>query len=134
MWRMPERCPTCGGPLEIRELACSQCGTEIRGHFRPCDFCRLTQDQATFLRVFVLSRGNLKSVGQELGISYPTVSNKLEEVIQALQGETEERATELPTSVARRRVLQQIASGELPVEEGLKLLRKLKAEKERGEN
>jgi len=82
----------------------------------------------------VLSRGNLKSVGQELGISYPTVSNKLEEVIQALQGETEERATELPTSVARRRVLQQIASGELPVEEGLKLLRKLKAEKERGEN
>jgi len=129
MWRMPERCPTCGGPLQIRELACPDCKTEIRGYFQPCDFCRLTEDEATFLRVFVVSRGSLKAVGQELGISYPTVRSKLEEIIAALSQEAERRTMEEGTA-ARREILDRIASGELSAAEGLRLLKATKAEKE----
>ena len=126
MWKMPESCPTCGASLEVRELACPQCTTEIRGHFHPCDFCRLTEDQTTFLRVFILSRGNLKGVGEELGISYPTVSGKLEEVIRALRGDTG-KSTKTPDSSARREVLDRIANGDLSVTEGLRLLKEIKA-------
>lgn len=127
MWRMPEHCPTCGGSLEIRELSCPECDTEIRGHFRPCDFCRLSEDQSTFLRVFVLSRGSLKAVGEELGISYPTVSNKLEEVISALGRETG-GTVQSESGAARRDVLDRIANGELSVAEGLRRLKETKAE------
>ena len=129
MWRMPERCPTCGGLLQIRELSCPDCKTEIRGHFHPCDFCRLTEDESTFLRVFVLSRGSLKAVGQELGISYPTVSSKLEDIIAALSHETGRR-TERVDAAARRDVLDRIASGDLSAAEGLRLLKATKAQKE----
>ena len=129
MWRMPERCPTCGGVLQIRELSCTNCKTEIRGHFHPCDFCRLSEDEATFLRVFVLLRGSLKAVGKELGISYPTVSSKLEEIIAALSRETEKRAEEEDTS-ARGDILDRIASGDLSAEEGLRLLKATKTKKE----
>jgi len=129
MWRMPERCPTCGGALQIRELSCIECKTEIRGHFHPCDFCRLTEDEATFLRVFVLSRGSLKAVGKELGISYPTVSSKLEEIIAALSREAEKRAEGEGTS-ARGDILDRIASGDLSAEEGLRLLKTTKTKKE----
>ena len=129
MWKMPERCPTCGGVLQIRELSCTNCKTEIRGHFHPCDFCRLTEDESTFLRVFVLSRGSLKAVGKELGISYPTVSSKLEEIIAALSPETEKRAEGKDTS-ARGEILDRIASGDLSAEEGLRLLKATKSKKE----
>ena len=76
-----ESCPSCGGELEIRELRCSWCETEIRSYFKPCDFCRLTEEQSTFLRLFVTSRGNLSEVEKRLGVSYPTVRAKLDEVI-----------------------------------------------------
>jgi len=39
-----ESCPSCGGELEIRELRCGWCETEIRSYFKPCDFCRLTEE------------------------------------------------------------------------------------------
>src|SRR5919206_927186 len=79
-----ESCPSCGGELEIRELRCAWCETEIRSYFKPCDFCRLSEEQSTFLRLFVTSRGNLSEVEKRLGVSYPTVRAKLDEVIARL--------------------------------------------------
>ncbi len=79
-----EACPSCGGELEIGEVHCTNCETQIRAHYRPCDFCMLTEEQSTFLRLFVLSRGNLTEVEKRLGVSYPTVRAKLDEVIERL--------------------------------------------------
>ena len=82
-----ESCPSCGGELEIRELRCAWCETEIRSYFKPCDFCRLTEEQSTFLRLFVTSRGNLSEVEKRLGVSYPTVRSRLDKVIESLRAE-----------------------------------------------
>ena len=79
-----EACPSCGGELEIGEVHCTNCETQIRARYRPCDFCMLTEEQSTFLRLFVLSRGNLTEVEKRLGVSYPTVRAKLDEVIERL--------------------------------------------------
>ena len=72
-----ESCPSCGGELEIRELRCGWCETEIRSYFKPCDFCRLTEEQSTFLRLFVTSRGNLSEVEKRLGVSYLFIAHDL---------------------------------------------------------
>jgi len=80
-----EACPTCGGALEITEVRCTRCETEVRARYRPCDFCVLTQEQSTFLRLFVECRGNLSEVEKRLGISYPTVRAKLDELLLVLQ-------------------------------------------------
>src|SRR3712207_4108667 len=81
-----ESCPSCGGQLEIAEVQCTSCETQVRARYRPCDFCALTEEQSTFLRIFVMSRGNLSEVEKRLGVSYPTVRAKLDEVIERLSG------------------------------------------------
>jgi hypothetical protein len=79
-----ESCPSCGGSLEIGEVHCTVCETQVHARYRPCDFCMLTEEQSTFLLLFVTSRGNLSEVEKRLGVSYPTVRAKLDEIIERL--------------------------------------------------
>jgi hypothetical protein len=120
-----ESCPSCGGELEIRELRCSWCETEIRSYFKPCDFCRLSEEQGTFLRLFVTSRGNLSEVEKRLGVSYPTVRAKLDEVIARLTPAepAPPQPASAPPAPERRTVLEAVARGELSPAEAAKHLR-----------
>ncbi len=45
---------------------------------------RLTRDQLDFVEVFLQARGKIKDVEAALGISYPTVVSRLEQVVAAL--------------------------------------------------
>lgn len=93
--KMLESCPSCGGALAITEIECVRCDTQIRSRYHAGPFSGLSEEQTTFLRIFVMSRGNLSEVEKRLGVSYPTVRAKLDEVIQRLS-ETESRAEQLP--------------------------------------
>src|ERR671933_1099518 len=106
-----ESCPSCGGRIEIGEVHCTRCDTQVRARYRPCDFCALTEEQSTFLRIFVLSRGNLSEVEKRLGVSYPTVRAKLDEVIERL-GATEVGVfgSSVGMSMPRRRLAAQRAA------------------------
>jgi hypothetical protein len=125
MRKVLERCPSCGGELEIRGLRCTACDTEVHGHFTPCTFCQLSVDQAAFLQLFVQSRGNLTEVEKILGVSYPTVRGKLDEIIGVLGG-TKVR----PPHPDRRTILKLIAAGELSPEQGLVELRQAPREED----
>jgi hypothetical protein len=120
MHKLLESCPCCGGSLTITGVVCNSCGTAVTGRFRTCDFCRLTDEQSTFLRLFVQRRGNLSEMEKVLGISYPTVRNKLEEVIRVLQNAEQSEAPAAPT--ARDAVLQRVAAGQLSPQEALAML------------
>lgn len=82
--KLIESCPSCGGGLEITEVECVRCDTQIRSRYHPGPFSGLSEEQTTFLRIFVMSRGNLSEIEKRLGVSYPTVRAKLDEVIQRL--------------------------------------------------
>ncbi len=84
MRKILEECPSCGGGLEVTEVQCIRCDTQIRARYSPGAFSRLSEEQSTFLRIFVTSRGNLSEVEKRLGVSYPTVRAKLDEVIARL--------------------------------------------------
>lgn len=120
-----EGCPSCGSELEIREVACTRCETQVRAHYRPCDFCRLSDEQLTFLRLFVTSRGNLSEVEKRLGVSYPTVRAKLDEIIGRLSAGEALREQPHPSGEARRAILQAVARGEVDPAEGVRRLREL---------
>jgi len=92
---------------------------EMRGGFDPCAFCRLTAEQSTFLLLFVERRGNLSEMEKALGISYPTVRNKLEEIIRLL------RRPEAPPPSGRDEVLRKVAAGQLSAQEALDQLQGL---------
>src|SRR5439155_11602064 len=77
-------CPVCQGELTITRLQCRSCGTGLEGEFGVGRFGRLGREQLAFLESFLRSRGNLKEMERELGISYPTIRGRLEVLLKAL--------------------------------------------------
>lgn len=114
------KCPVCGSNMEVTRISCNDCGTKIEGQFKLCKFCRLADDQKAFIDAFIKCRGNIKEVEKELGVSYPTVKNKLEDVASAL-GYKVEPEPELPGK--KKEVLDKLNSGELSVEQALDMLK-----------
>ena len=114
------KCPVCGSNTEVTRISCNDCSTKIEGHFHLCKFCRLTVEQKAFIDAFIKCRGNIKEVEKELGVSYPTVKNKLEDVASAL-GYTSEPEPEVPGR--KKEVLDKLNSGELTVEQALEMLK-----------
>ena len=77
-------CPVCSGELAVTRLRCGSCGTTLEGEFSVGRFSRLSRDQMALLESFLRSRGNLRDIERELGISYPTVRARVEALVRAL--------------------------------------------------
>src|SRR6056297_2828638 len=107
---IPAKCPTCEGKLNVSQLKCSNCQTKIIGDFYLDELFQLNQEQQQFLKIFIKTRGNIKNMEKELEMSYPTVRNKLNELIITL-GYEEEFAEE--EQEKRREILDQLESGEI---------------------
>jgi hypothetical protein len=115
------KCPICSSELEVSKLTCNTCETTIDGHFVLCKFCKLTKDQKAFIDIFIKCRGNIKEVEKELGISYPTVKNKLEDAANALGHKSD---IDLSQNTNRKDILDKLNSGEIGVEQAIELMKK----------
>lgn len=118
------KCPVCGDNLRITTLKCPHCQTSINGNFRLDKFSRLNDEQLNFVEVFIKSRGNIKEVEREMGISYPTVRNKLDDVIKALGYDVSESPDD-STAAKRKEILDSLEKGEIDTQEAVKLLQKI---------
>ena len=125
MQSMFDTCPACGGKLVITECQCSQCRLQMRGEFRPGRFLNLSDDQLTFIQVFLSARGNISEVERILGVSYPTIRNKLDEVNEILTRSNDDienvpskdngtpAVQPMSAEDDRKRILQEVADGKL---------------------
>ena len=77
-------CPVCASDLSVTRLHCASCGTTLEGEFSVGRFGRLGRDQMALLESFLRSRGNLREMERELGISYPTVRARVDGLVRAL--------------------------------------------------
>lgn len=133
-------CPVCQGELMISRLHCRSCGTALEGEFGVGRFGRLSREQLALLESFLRSRGNLKEMERELGISYPTVRSRVDALVRALglaDGEAPIEADEIEAAPAlepvtadsgaaqRRDILERLARRELTAEEAAGQLRAL---------
>jgi hypothetical protein len=143
-------CPVCQGELTITRLHCRSCGTALEGEFGVGRFGRLEREQLAFLESFLRSRGNLKEMERELGISYPTIRGRLESLLRVigladgatregsepmaaedLQGEPSDApgaAEGIDTAALaaqRREILERLARRELSAEEAAAAIRSL---------
>lgn len=112
---LPKKCPACSGRMHVRTLRCPDCHTEVQGDFELDRFSRLSGEHRQFLETFVRLRGNLKDVGADLGISYPTARNRLDALIEAL-------GFEASRPNHRLAVLEQLKDGTITTDEALLLL------------
>lgn len=114
-------CPVCDGELRVTRLQCASCGTGLEGRFSVGRFSRLHRDQMALLESFLRARGNLRELERELGISYPTVRNRIEALLRALGlGDGAAPPTDDAEASApghRRSVLERLARREITAEQ-----------------
>jgi hypothetical protein len=127
------QCPACGGHIVVTECKCTGCQLQMRGEFQPRRFSTLSEDQLTFIRVFLRARGNLTEVERVLGISYPTIRNKLEEINGVFESQEGPAAPSdlkstppaMPADAdeeSRKAILQEVAAGHISAAEALQKL------------
>lgn len=119
----PTRCPVCEAELSVTRLHCSACDTTIEGHFISGQFGNLTAEQLTFVFTFVRCEGKINRMEQELGLSYPTIRNRLHEVIRALGYEPGRDEPVEISQEKRNSILEDLSAGKISAEEATRLLR-----------
>ncbi len=123
MNKAPHQCPICQNTLEISRLHCPNCDTTLEGHFQANALDQLNPDQLAFMMTFIRNEGKINRVGEELGISYPTVRGRLHDLIRTLGFEVGEEEESVPVPDDERRlVLDSLSRGQLTSEEALKRL------------
>ncbi|AIY13404.1 MULTISPECIES: DUF2089 family protein [Cellulophaga] len=85
MKKLPVFCPSCESNLLVSELSCSSCDTVISGKFDLPQILQLSAEDQEFVLQFVLNSGSLKKMAIQMNISYPTMRNKLDDIITSLQ-------------------------------------------------
>jgi len=65
----------------VTELACGSCGTRVSGHYLLPVFMQLNAEEQEFILQFFVNSGSLKEMAKQMGKSYPTVRNKLDDMI-----------------------------------------------------
>ncbi|MDR1756511.1 MAG: DUF2089 domain-containing protein [Culturomica sp.] len=82
---LPSYCPSCKQPLKVRKLQCEACGTEVSGNYTLPVLTLLTPDEQEFILKFIKYSGSLKEMAGELHLSYPTVRNLLNDIIEKIK-------------------------------------------------
>ena len=119
MYKILSQCPVCSNNLKAIKLKCTRCNTAIENEFSLSKFDYLNSQQLYFIETFIKCRGSIKDVEKELGISYPTVRAKLDEVILALGYDV---VKETQSKKERTEILEALEKGEISAEEALKIL------------
>jgi hypothetical protein len=116
-------CPVCQGELTVTRLQCSSCDTTLEGRFTVGPFNHLRIEQLEFIQTFVRCEGKLTRMEQELGLSYPTIRNRLHEVIRALGYEPGKEEPVDPGDGRRRAVLEDLDTGKISADDAMRILR-----------
>jgi len=81
----PRQCPGCGRQLKVKILHCPSCSTEVTGLFElPLLACLLPEEQE-FIVSFIKYSGSIKDMAAHMKLSYPTVRNRLDELIEKIK-------------------------------------------------
>jgi hypothetical protein len=114
---LPAGCPLCGEAIEVTQIKCTGCGSEIKGSFATAGLGVLPVEYQKFITVFLRHRGNISQVEKELGISYPTINKMLDSINKALSSSGQEKP------LTRKEILDSIEKGEMSVREATFILK-----------
>lgn len=120
---LPTTCPICGGDITVTRIHCRDCDVTIEGRFDGGPFSQLTPDQLAFVETFVRCEGKINRMEGEIGLSYPTIRNRLHEIIRTLGYEPGGGEETIGLSeVERQRILEELDNGQISVDDAMLLL------------
>lgn len=137
------KCPNCAGLMRPVAMICEPCHVRVEGRFDPAnEFARLSRDELHLLRIFVHTEGSIREMESALGISYPTVKQRLAALREKLQASVHTAhvpsphppppippspppATDVATQVGV--VLQDMKAGRIAPADAARLIRELRS-------
>lgn len=117
--KIPGTCPFCGKRTVIARVECKSCHTSFEGAFELPKLATLDEASQDFIEKFLVARGNMKEMQTELGLSYPTVRARLDEIVTKLGYPAEEEI-----GISKGEVLDMLENGDVTSEEAVELIRK----------
>lgn len=123
---IPSRCPACSSATYVERVRCGECGTAVEGHFSSGWTSALSPEQLAFVELFIHCRGKIKDVEQALGLSYPTVIARLDDVVDAMRKPRGHGARGQVAPIdARKQILDELAAGGIDADEAARRLKRL---------
>ncbi|MCB0119254.1 MAG: DUF2089 domain-containing protein [Anaerolineales bacterium] len=119
----PTRCPICQSEMEVVRLHCPSCDTSMEGRFALGQFSNLSPEQMEFVFTFVRCEGKINRMEQELGLSYPTIRNRLHEVIRKLGFEPGKDESPDIDDEVRSTVIADLEAGKITADQAMRMLR-----------
>ncbi len=117
------RCPVCQNELTITRLHCEACDTTLEGRFTGGPFAHLSKEQMDFIETFVRCEGKLTRMETELALSYPTIRNRLQDVIRAMGYEPGKDEPVEASEDRRRQILEDLDAGKISADSAMRILR-----------
>jgi hypothetical protein len=114
------RCPSCEGELLATRLECANCHGTVENRYELGGLMRLNREQLQFVEILVKNRGNINKVADELGVSYTTARNRMDDIVEALGYHA---AGGAGPAGERLDVLARLERGEVSPEQALDLLK-----------
>jgi hypothetical protein len=120
---MPLRSPFDDGEIVVTRYYCPGSDITVEGRFAlAAPFAQLSPEQVHFVETFVRCEGKLSRMEEEMNLSYPTLRNRLHDVIRALGYEPgKEESAPLPED-RRSAILAELDRGEISFEQAMSLL------------
>ena len=103
-------CPYCTQTMQVTRMTCRACEVSVEATFPDGPLARLPVEHQRFIEIFVLAGGSLKEIANQAGVSYPTVRNRLDKVIQQLGTELDAQQKESKKKQGSKKVDQESAA------------------------
>lgn len=86
---IPNTCPSCNESLSVKSLECEHCHTIVSGQYDLPWLLKLNAEEQQLVQDFLLSSGSIKEMSSKHNVSYPTMRNRLDDLIQKIKNEIE---------------------------------------------
>ncbi|MDO5615847.1 MAG: DUF2089 family protein [Cruoricaptor ignavus] len=83
--KLPVICPSCEKSLNVSALKCECCETVIQGNYELPLYLKLSREEQDFILNFFLSSGSIKEMAKQAELSYPTMRNKMDDLIAKIK-------------------------------------------------
>jgi hypothetical protein len=120
MGKIITQCPSCNSTsLQVSKIECLECNTQFAGQFAIPALLKLQEDDLQFVLDFVKCSGSLKEMASKQGVSYPTLRNKLNVLIETLE------RIDVQQENSKEDILKLVEEGKLTASDAAKMLSKL---------
>ncbi len=120
MGKIITKCPSCSSStMQVVKIECTHCNTKFEGNFEISALLQLPEDDLQFILDFVKCSGSLKEMAVIHKVSYPTLRNRLNSLIDTLGN------LELKKETSKDEILQLLEEGKISAKDAAIMLKKL---------